>query len=553
MREPATPPRPDPSAPRPQPDVPSAARTHARAIAVGAVLLIALLLRLWEWTSRGLWFDEAFTWRLVEFPLAEMMDRAARDNSPPLYYLLLHAWVRAFGDSLAALRGLSALCGVLAVAGMYLFAREALEARGTRARGLALFVAALTATSAFQVRYSGEVRPYALGAALAALSAWTLSRATRPGLPSARAWAAYGVVTLLFAYTHYYALFSVAAQAAYLAGWLLAAAGWRPGAALRDPRLRYALLAGAIVAAGWLPWLPTFLKQRAQVQAAFWATPVGVWTVPELCYEMFADPLPPLSWEPSQRRLAVTAALCAAGLVALGRRARGAEWHVLLAAVGPFALSVAASEQGTQTLTLRYFLFAHLFLLAGVGILVWRIRRGVVRRAVAVAVLAVCLAGSLGFLHGLHLDSCPGARGAAEFIAAHRRPGEPVVAASPLWYQPVAYHLGGRGVLLFHPDGPMPHYYGTAVLSPGEVLDGRSLTGLGGSRLWAVGGVGRYWGCQEVPAPDGWRLVETRSFPEALRVGKVVVRVYERQDAPWRPAADGGAGEPCVGRPPGDR
>ncbi len=529
MRDLATRFRLDPSAVRLMPRVLPAARTYAPAIVLGVVLLAAAALRPW-WTDRELWFDEAFTWRLVEFPLAEMMDRAARDNSPPLYYLLLHAWVRVFGDSLAALRGLSALCGVLTVAGMYLFVREALEGGGARARGLALFVAALTATSVFQVRYSGEVRPYALGAALAALSAWTLSRATRPGPPSARTWVAYGVVTLLFAYTHYYALFSVAAQAAYLAGWLLADAGWRPGAALRDPRLRYTLLAGAVVAVGWLPWLPTFLKQRAQVQAAFWAPPVGVWTLPEFCYQMFVDPQPLLPGESSHRRLAAVAVVCAAGLVALGRRARGAEWHVLLAAVGPFALGVAASKAGTQALTLRYFLFAHLFLLAGAGILVWRIRHAAVRHTVAAALVGVSLLVTLGFQRGLDLDSCPGARGAAEYIAAQRRPGEPVVAASPLWYQPVAYHLGGRDIALYDAGGPMPHYYGTAVLRPEEMLDGRALSEVRGSRLWAVDGVGRYWGRQEVPVPGGWELVETRSFPEPLRVGRVVVRVYERRE-----------------------
>lgn len=502
------------------------------AIALGAILLVALAFRSWEWTGRGLWFDEAFTWRLVDFPFLDMMERASRDNSPPLYYVLLHAWAQLFGTSLAVLRGLSVLLGVATAAGMYLFIREAIESRGRQFRGLALFVAALTAVSVFQVRYSDEVRPYALGAALAALSAWALSRSTRPGPSSARAWALYGVFALLFAYTHYYALFVIAAQAAFVAGWLLARAGWRPAAALRSPACRHALLAGGIVFVGWLPWLPTFLWQRAQVQATFWAPAVDRWTLPNLCFQMFINPQPLSPSEIPHRKALITAGLCVAGIVALARRARAAEWHILLAACGPFALAVLASETGTKTLTLRYFLFAHLFLLAGVGVLVWRIRLTTLRLAAAAALLVASSGITLDFLQGLSLSEYPGARGAAEFIKAHRQPGEPVVVASPLWYFAMAYHLDDDGVRVYDPGTPMPHFYGTASLRSEDLMDGREMARLSGRRVWVVNGLGMYWGRQDVPAPANWVERDSASFPESLRVGAAIVQLYEIPSGP---------------------
>ncbi len=195
----------------------------APTLAVVCILLVGLVLRGWEWTARGIWFDEAFTWRLVSFPFPEMMERAARDNSPPLYYVVLSFWIELFGDSLGSMRALSALCGLGAVLGMYLFVREALGGWG-----IALFVAALTATSAFQVRYSAEIRPYALGGALAALTSWALARTNRASTASARDWAAYGLLALAFAYTHYYALFVLTAQAAYVLGRQMVTAEWRP-------------------------------------------------------------------------------------------------------------------------------------------------------------------------------------------------------------------------------------------------------------------------------------------------------------------------------------
>lgn len=521
---------------RPRPAPRPAAGLLFRTVPLAGVLLAGLALRSWEWTGRGIWFDEAFTWRLVGFPLREMLARAAADNSPPLYYLALAGWVRVFGDSLAALRGLGVLLGLLTVAGMFGFAREAFEGRSARYRGLALFVAALTATSVFQVRYAGEVRPYALGAALAAATAWTLARATRPGPSAIGRWAAHGGVALLFAYTHYYALFGLAAEAVSVAGWLLARAGWRPAAVARLPELRHALLAGGVVAVGWLPWVPTFLAQRAQVQAAFWAVDAHGWTVPVLLHQMLADPQP-VSGTP-RRGAALAAAGCALGLAALARRGRGAEWFVLLSAAGPVALAVAASAAGTRTICLRYFLFAHLFLLAGVGLLVWRIPRPAVRHAVAAGLVLLSGGWTAKWLADLRLPHRPGARGAAEFIAGHRAPDELAVAASPYWYFPLAYHLGDDRVRGLDPGTPLPHYYGTAALRPGDLIPAADLPRATGRRLWVVDGKGGVWGKQEVPPPAGWVLRETHRFPEALRVGEAVVKVYERPaaDLPPRPA-----------------
>ena len=95
---------------------------------MAVILLVGVFIRCYELSARSLWFDEAFTWRLTTFSWREMIEREARDNSPPLYFVFLKAWASVFGNSPAALRSLSVVFGAVTIVGMYLFILEALRA-----------------------------------------------------------------------------------------------------------------------------------------------------------------------------------------------------------------------------------------------------------------------------------------------------------------------------------------------------------------------------------------------------------------------------------------
>jgi mannosyltransferase len=86
---------------------------------LAVVLLAGLMLRLQTASTRSIWFDEAWSWRMSRFPLAELIERTAADVHPPLYYLLLKAWTALFGDSPLAMRSMSALFGVLTILAAY--------------------------------------------------------------------------------------------------------------------------------------------------------------------------------------------------------------------------------------------------------------------------------------------------------------------------------------------------------------------------------------------------------------------------------------------------
>ena len=56
--------------------------------------------------TEGLWCDEAFSWALASKGSA-LLPLTARDFNPPLYYLVLHAWMAIVGTSEVAMRSLS--------------------------------------------------------------------------------------------------------------------------------------------------------------------------------------------------------------------------------------------------------------------------------------------------------------------------------------------------------------------------------------------------------------------------------------------------------------
>ncbi len=495
------------------------------------ILLAGLFLRTSHLIDRSIWFDEAFTWRLIKFPFVEMLHRSQLDNSPPFYYILLQGWVALFGDSAFALRSLSVLCGELTIVGTYLFAVEAfggdLDTGETNSdqrashRGIGLYAATLVAVSALQVRYSWEIRMYALAAALSVFSSWALFRALRPPSNLHR-WLLYGLLALLLGYTHYYGLFTLVAQVVFGAAVLLARVHWDLLRLLRTSALWHAFLAAALVIAGWLPWLSTFLRQRAQVKESFWSLPITRWDAADLCYRMLVMPesFPP----PPRQSLLLAADLCLLGLWMLRRKARAAEWYIIASAMAPLLLSYVFSAPST----LRYFLMSQLFLLIGLAALIWRLPHGM-KRVFAVAASLILFVGIYSdFWSAMDISNKPGARGAAEFLQQQRRPGEPVVICMPLFYFPILYHSPDRSGCFVYSDGrPMPHHFGTAVLTAEELITEEQLRAFRSQRAWVVNMANGNWGTRTVPIPPNWTAKGRHVFTEVVRLGDVIVVEYE--------------------------
>jgi mannosyltransferase len=180
-------------------------------VLVGALTVVAAALRFSTLDVQSFWHDEAVTAHRIIRPslFATMGKIPGSESTPPLYYALAWLWTRAFGISEVGLRSLSALIGTATVPVAYLAARTL-----TPRRAPALATCAFAAVSPVLVWYSQEARAYILLVLLGALSFLFFLRALRSGQRRDIVW--WAVVSALALCTHYFAIFAVLPEAAWL-------------------------------------------------------------------------------------------------------------------------------------------------------------------------------------------------------------------------------------------------------------------------------------------------------------------------------------------------
>lgn len=177
---------------------------------LAALLLLAALARLPTLGLQSFWYDEAFTPVHVLHPglVATLSSMVARENTPPLWFVLVWGVSRVLGTGVVALRLLSALAGIVLVGVGWTIGAQ-LGSRRT-----AIILAAILAVSPLFVWYSQEARSYELYALASALSLLYFLRSHRGGGRVVLAlWALCSALALL---SHYFAVFLVAPEALLL-------------------------------------------------------------------------------------------------------------------------------------------------------------------------------------------------------------------------------------------------------------------------------------------------------------------------------------------------
>jgi hypothetical protein len=231
---------------------------------VGGLLLltlVALYLRTQAITAK-FWIDEGLSVGIAHHPLFDIPGILRQDGAPPLYYMVLHVWMKLLGgDGESRTHALSVAATLAMVPAGWWAGRRMF---GTRAGWAS---AGLLATCPFLTYYAQETRMYALVAFLGLLSAsaFALAYALRD-----RRWIpAFSVLTALTVYTHNWGLFLTAGMGiAFLVLWRTAPA------AERRPLLRDGLLGFGLLALLYLPWLPTLLFQADHTGAPWAARPM---------------------------------------------------------------------------------------------------------------------------------------------------------------------------------------------------------------------------------------------------------------------------------------
>ena len=461
------------------------------AIALGLIVLLAAGLRFYRIDAQSLWYDEGNSARIAERSIQLILEGAAGDIHPPLYYLLLSLWRSVFGASETALRSLSAVSGIGLVALAWGLGRRLF---GIRA-GLA--AAALLAVSPFAVYYSQEARMYALLALWAALaSVWIVTLALPdPSTPSTGSgqvrWfgpALYALATAAGLYTHYAYPFVMIAQAVALGlAWALSP-GKRP--LIRRPRAVFAwVLANAAAIALFAPWLPIAVRQI-----------VG-WSVAPQDYALGPAVLDALRWVVAGRTLALPEAalplIAFAALAALGLAAAPAEGRrralipLALLAV-PFILLFAFKLYRESYLKFLLVCALPLALLAGRAIAAASTRIGIrsdrlrwTRPAAFVGSLCLVSATLVGSLNNLYTNPAYARddyRGIARAVLADLRPGDRVWFSGPNQWEVYTYYDPDPARVFPVPYRPASDAAADAALTPAATGASRIYTLFYGER-----------------------------------------------------------------------
>jgi mannosyltransferase len=389
---------------------------HAALVSLGLFATsLALVLPLLG--RQSIWFDEAVTMSNVQLPY-DLGRYLRADATPPLYPLLVHAWLQPFGTSLVAARALSALASAASVVALFRLGRRFLDAR------TGLFAALLLLSSRCQIFFAHEARPYALVLLLVIASFHVLL-----ALLEQPTWRRLVLLCLLDAallYTHYVAAFALGAQA-------LAALPSRG----RSPRAFLQILAAQGCAVLLVVPLALF------VWTTLWPLPMAGW-------------LPPPTWRSIPNELAkltgsglvltLEALLVAAGAVALLRRRDGTSTafavpprRVVVLALWTFVpLAAAFAASAIEPVFLgRYLLYVTPGWYLLVGLAAVRLPVG---RALGAALIGALCALSLGGAWRSPLQRADW-RGAAERVRGATADGALAIVVPSHEMLPFAWHF----------------------------------------------------------------------------------------------------------------
>ncbi len=498
-------------------------------LALAAILLLGLGLRLFNLGARSIWYDEGFILAVAgDAPVSLCLCNPAIYDEPPM----INA-VAALEDKTADLAGLVRgfwprdvllKLGPVAFSLLAVFFAWASFRRLFRDETAALLGAALCAASPFQVYYAQELRAYAPYVCFSSLLLYCSVRAVEDN--RARWWAGVSAAMVLLLYTHYFSVWNIALFNGFFAG--LIVLGRRR---LFRPWFLSQIAAFILV----LPALSLMYQANAVI-----ANVRNIYTVVPtithglITFKAFLAGYTPRSivyWP----LFVAGMLLCLAGLWRLRARPSALVLSLMLTVVPVFANVLVWRMRTFPMYEHRLFIFSGLVVCGVMGVGLASLRPRAAAWAVGAAVFALMTPCLADYYHqNLHpsMDHRMGvrykidSRTAAQYIAANARPGDVVGHASHFSYFPMRYYLAGK---------PLPQH--TLRLTEGELagfldaLPKRALwdhfgvtpsmlpeVAAQGSRMWYVESWWEPWSIpQHVQNMRRWleehgRVVEHRQF-----------------------------------------
>jgi mannosyltransferase len=514
------------------------------------IIIIGISIRSFDLTARSLWFDEAFSWRLIQFSMSEMISRAIQDVHPPLYYIILKGWKIVFESSLLSIRSFSVTFAALSIAAGYLFTSYAFRSRFT-----GIIAAILLTLSGWQIQYAWEARMYTLGIALLLFSSWLLLKAVRFSKQKHASptiaillWISYAIVAAASIYTHYFIFLSLAAQALFVLFHIVRTTKGRLGEMVQLRTTWYAVMTAVIIVLLYSPWIPIFIQQNSQVQEAYWIPDIGGWSIPDTFYRMFV----PTSHIPAHTgignialaMLPIIATIGGIILLIIGRgkssiknqiqntssNTNDANWFVAILSAVPFILAISLSFVGASLYQDRFFIFAHTFIIIALATLLSRIKFKSLRIIAILLVVIGFIATYTSYWRELNLNQKGGSHAATRAVYQQRQPDEPVIATSPFIFFSVLHYakeeFNSNNPHIYSETGELAHFAGGPILKQEDIV-GPEVFNTEKNTIWIVDTTG--FGSTALELPPEWQSQYHESFPEVFPYqGDVMVTKYIR-------------------------
>ncbi len=228
-----------------------------------SVLLIGGFINLTMGNSHeSLWYDESYSAVLINHSVPDIINILAKDSHPPLYFIMLKLFCSVFGNTEFALRLFSAL-GAVALAAL-----GAGPVKRVFGKTTGLIFTFIVLAVPISLSMGQETRMYTWAAFLVTGCVLYAYLAVTQGNKSD--WFRFGLLTILSAYTHYYALLAVAILNVIIFACLVIKK--------RSELKKFFLTAGISVLCH-LPWAIILIDQASRVKKNFWIPPVNVMTI----------------------------------------------------------------------------------------------------------------------------------------------------------------------------------------------------------------------------------------------------------------------------------
>lgn len=199
--------------------------------------------------------DEPFTLFYAQVGMDQFSQMLEHENNPPLFFLLVHIWIKLFGVEAAAVRTLPLLFSIFTAPFIYLIGKKFFNLK------TGIIAALLFTFSSYSIYFAHETRVYSLFGLLTAVSMYGFLSLMKNPKSKISFWT-FIIANALLIYSHFFGFFVFAIQGICILLIKEFRFHWKKG------------FIGFLITGGlYLPYLPTFINR-------FLASKDGTW-VPE--------------------------------------------------------------------------------------------------------------------------------------------------------------------------------------------------------------------------------------------------------------------------------